>query len=260
MKAGAEIYLIGVGPGAADLLTLRAVRAIGCADTLFVDALIGSEILNHARADAKIVAVGKRAGGRITPQQFIQRAMLRCAREGQIVGRIKGGDPMIFGRGGEEAEFLRSQGFEPEVIPGISAAIAVPATLGIPLTHRDDCHGVTLVTGRTKDNEEPDWSTLANVAMTLVIYMGLSRIESIQLGLLNAGMDPLIPAAVIAHGTLADKRQVIGCLQTIGALARSAQLDAPALIVIGNVVRHAREDLLTTFADQYGHHLGKQFA
>lgn len=236
-----KVYLIGAGPGAPDLLTLRAVRALGETDVVLVDDLVNREVLGYARADARVIEVGKRAGCKSTPQAFIQRLMARCARQGRIVARLKGGDPFVFGRGGEELLFLRARGIEVEVVSGLTAGVAVPATLGLPVTHRDVARGVAFVTGHTRDGSEPDWEALARSGLTLVIYMGLARLEGIARRLMAAGLSPATPAAVIAEGTLPRQRQAIASLQDIAT--RAAGLPAPALIVVGEVVALAKDNV-----------------
>src|SRR5471030_631332 len=168
-----RVTLIGAGPGDPELLTLKAARALGAADVVLVDALVSRGCLSHVRSTARIIEVGKRGGCRSISQAFIEKLLVLHARQGKNVVRLKGGDPFVFGRGGEEAQSLRSQGIEVEVIPGITAGTAVPATLGIPVTHRDFSRSVTFVTGHTKDGAEPDWKSLARLRTTLVIYMGL---------------------------------------------------------------------------------------
>lgn len=237
VRAHAKVFLIGAGPGAADLITLRAARALGLADVILVDDLVDRAVLGHARPEAKIIRVGKRAGCRSTPQRFIERLMLRYARRGSTVARLKGGDPLVFGRGGEELEFLARRGVPVEVVGGLTAGLAVPAALGIPVTHRDRAHGVAFVTG---SGQEPDWAALVRSRATLVIYMGLRRIESICGGIVAAGMRADMPSAVIAQGTLATQRHVIAPLAELAGAARAAGLDAPALIVVGEVVGLAR--------------------
>lgn len=236
----ARVMLIGAGPGAADLLTLRAVRALGEADVVLIDDLVNRDVLAHARPGARIVAVGKRGGCRATPQEFIQRLMVRHARQGRRVARLKGGDPFVFGRGGEEAEFLARHGIECEVVNGLTAGLAVPAALGIPVTHRDFTPGVTFVTAHLRTDGEPDWAALARSGTTLVIYMGLSRIARIVEGLVLGGMDPSTPAAVIEQGTLSSQREVLAPLSGLAAAACDAALGSPALIVVGKVVSLAR--------------------
>ena len=245
----AKVYLIGAGPGAADLITLRAARVLATADVVLIDDLVNRDLLAHCRSEVKVISVGKRAGCRSTPQDFIQRLMLRYARQGCIVARLKGGDPLIFGRGGEELEFLARHGIAVEVVSGLSAGCAVPATLGIPVTHRDLAHGVTFVTGHAGAGPEPDWSALARLRHTLVIYMGLNRIESISAALLTHGMHGATPAAVIEQGTMSSQRQVLSPLVDLARAARAAELKAPALIVIGEVVALARPAALSRAND-----------
>jgi len=251
-SANGKVFLIGAGPGAADLLTLRAVRCIAQADVLLVDDLVNRDVLVHARPNVPVIEVGKRAGGRSTPQDFIDRLMLRFAREGKVVGRLKGGDPLLFGRGGEEAEFLTGRGVAVEVVPGISSGVAVPATLGIPVTHRDCTHGVTFITAHTRLHREPDWQALAATGTTLVIYMGLSRLESICAGLQQAGMAETMPVAVISRGTQAEQREVIGTLADIAPQVRAAEIPAPALIVVGRVVERSWLNVLPVSGEAAG--------
>jgi len=232
----AQVYLIGAGPGAPDLLTLRAVRALAAADIVLIDDLVDPEVLACCKPAAKLIAVGKRAGCRSTPQAFIQRLMLRYARQGKIVARLKGGDPFVFGRGGEELDYLARNGIAVEIVPGLTSGIAVPALLGVPVTHRDLTHGVTLVTGHTRADGEPDWNALARTGTTLVIYMGLRRLERIAQQLIEHGMKPATPAAVIEQGTRPTQRHVLAPLNTIARKAHAARLNAPALIIIGAVV------------------------
>lgn len=238
-----KVFLVGAGPGAADLLTVRAVRALATADVVLVDDLVDVAVLEHVPAGARIVRVGKRGGCRSTPQAFIERLMARHARQGRIVVRLKGGDPFVFGRGGEELLFLRARGVDVEVVPGITAGIAVPATLGIPVTHRGCTPGVTFVTGHTRDDGEPDWQALARTGTTLVIYMGLARIDAICGGLLAGGLAATTPAAVVERGTLADQRHVIGTVADIIARVATAGIRSPALIVVGDVVSLASLDI-----------------
>ena len=250
MRAHAsKVYLVGAGPGAADLITLRAARVLAGADVVLVDDLVNRDVLDHCRSGVKIIAVGKRAGCRSTPQDFIQRLMLRYARQGYAVVRLKGGDPLVFGRGGEEIEFLARHGISVEVVSGLSAGLAVPATLGIPVTHRACTHGVTFLTGHTPAGEGLDWGALVRARTTLVIYMGLGRIESIGAQLLAHGMHLATPAAVIEQGTLSGQRQVIAPLVDLARATRAAGLQAPALIVIGDVVAWARAPQTVSAAD-----------
>jgi len=232
----AKVVLVGAGPGDPELMTLKAARALAAADIVLIDELVNRGCLAHARSDARIIEVGKRGGCRSTPQAFIEKLLVLYARQGKNVVRLKGGDPFVFGRGGEEVEALRAQGIDVEVIPGITAGTAVPATLGIPVTHRELARGVTFVTGHAKDGSQPDWQALARSRTTLVIYMGLANLDRIVAGLAAAGMDPATPACIIESGTLREQKQRVA---TLGSL-RADGFAAPALIVIGEVVRLAR--------------------
>jgi uroporphyrin-III C-methyltransferase len=231
-----RVTLIGAGPGDPELLTLKAARALGAADVVLVDELVNRGCLAHVRSDARIIEVGKRGGCKSTPQAFIEKLLILYSKENKNVVRLKGGDPFVFGRGGEEVESLRAQGIEVEVIPGITAGTAVTATLGIPVTHRELARGVTFVTGHTKDGTEPDWPALVRSRMTLVIYMGLRGSQRILSSLKAAGMDPATPACIIENGTLHSQRQRVATLGTLTADG----FTGPAIIVVGEVVRFAR--------------------
>ena len=236
-----KVWLVGAGPGDAELMTLKAARALAQADIVLIDDLVSRGCLAHARSDAKVIEVGKRGGCKATSQEFIERLMVQYARQGKNVARLKGGDPFVFGRGGEELAALRAARIDVEVIPGITAGLGAPATLGIPVTHRDMARGVVLVTGHTKDGAEPDWAALAQSGLTLVIYMGLSRAGAITAALMAGGMRADMPACAIEKGTLRNQRHVIAPLAT---LAQSAVgLASPAVIVIGDVVRLAAEKI-----------------
>ena len=234
-----KVTLIGAGPGDPELLALKAARALGAAEVVLIDDLVDRRCLVHARPGARIIEVGKRGGCKSTPQAFIERLMIRCARQGRTVARLKGGDPFVFGRGGEELQALRAAGMEVEVIPGITAGIGVPATLGIPVTHRNLARGVTFVTGHARDGAEPDWAALARTGTTLVIYMGLKRLGRIASSLMQAGMKRDTPACAIENGTLETQRQVIGTLADLATDVMDRGLDGPAIIVVGDVVRCA---------------------
>jgi len=230
-----KVFLIGAGPGDPELMTLKAARALRLADVVLIDELVNRGCLAHARSDARIIEVGKRGGCASTPQAFIEKLMVLHSREGKTVARLKGGDPFIFGRGGEEAEKLRSCGIDVEVIPGITAGTAVPAAAGIPLTHRDIAHGVTFLTGHTSESE-PDWKALVRSGMTLVIYMGLRNAERIASRLRSAGMDPRTPACVIENGTLRSQRHQASTLAELSG----AGFSGPAIVVVGEVASFAR--------------------
>jgi uroporphyrin-III C-methyltransferase len=238
-----KVTLIGAGPGDPELLTLKAVRALGEADVVLVDDLVNREVLAHC-CQARIVDVGKRGGCRSTPQHFINRMLVALAQQGQNVVRLKGGDAFLFGRGGEEMLAVRAAGIAIDVVPGITSGTSVPATLGIPVTHRDYTHGVTFVTGHTQDGNPVNWRALAEGGTTLVIYMGMKNLPEIVSGLLEAGMDEAMPAAVIQHGTRPEQKQVITSLATLPMAVRQAGLASPALIVVGNVVHLAQSTAL----------------
>ena len=230
------MYLIGAGPGDPELMTLKAARALGRADVVLVDELVNRGCLAHLRSDAKIIEVGKRGGCRSTPQIFIEKMMIKSAAAGHTVARLKGGDPFVFGRGGEEMQALLASGIEVEVIPGITAGTGVPAALGIPLTHRDVARGVTFITGHTKDGQEPNWEALARSGTTLVIYMGLSRLKRIAAELQAAGMRAQTPACIVVSGTLRTQKHLVA---TLGSLCAEG-FGSPAIIVIGDVVALSR--------------------
>ncbi|SSW62668.1 uroporphyrinogen-III C-methyltransferase [Achromobacter agilis] len=228
------VWLIGAGPGDPELLTMKAVKALGLADVVLVDDLVDPRILDYC-PDARIVRVGKRGGCRSTPQDFIQRLMLRYARQGLRVARLKGGDPCIFGRGGEEAQWLSAHGVACEVVNGITAGLAAATAVGIPLTQRGLATGVTLVTAHTQDGGMPDWSALARGGTTLVVYMGVAKLQDMRGQLLAAGMDAATPVAMIENASLPGQRE---CASTVAAMADDAdafRLRSPAVLVIGQV-------------------------
>jgi uroporphyrin-III C-methyltransferase len=231
-----RVTLIGAGPGDPELLTLKAARALGAADVVLVDDLANRGCLAHVRTGARVIEVGKRGGCKSTPQAFIEKLLIQYAKQGKNVVRLKGGDPFVFGRGGEEVEALRAQGIEVEMIPGITAGTAVPASLGIPVTYRELARGVTFVTGHTKDGSEPDWQALAKSRTTLVIYMGLKGLQRILSSLGAAGLASETPACIIENGTLPTQKQRVA---TLGTLSGDG-FAGPALVVIGDVVRFAR--------------------
>jgi uroporphyrin-III C-methyltransferase len=241
------ITLVGAGPGDPELLTCKAVAAIASASVILVDDLVSDGVLAHARSDARITYVGKRGGCKSTPQATIEQLMLQAVRAGENVVRLKGGDPFIFGRGGEEVESLRRAGIEPVVINGITAGLAALTALGAPLTHRDRAHGVVLVTGHPQKNGPGvDWARLGASArelrLTLVIYMGISSAPQIQAGLL-AALPADTPAAVIESASLPTQRQ---CITTLGELLgdlRQHGLGSPAIMVVGDVVLGVRAAL-----------------
>ena len=237
-------WLIGAGPGDAELITVKAMRALGLADVVLVDDLVNPEILSMARADAQIVYVGKRGGGISTSQDEIISTMLSYLRAGRSVARLKGGDPFVFGRGGEELQALRDAGVEVEIVSGITAGIAAPATLGVPITHRGLAQGAIFVTGHGAGEQEPDWRALAATGLTLVIYMGMRRLDEIVDALLCAGMVADTPCVAIESATLASQRQTLASLEALPAHVRRMGLGSPAILVIGKVAALARTDAL----------------
>ncbi|HEY8118674.1 MAG TPA: uroporphyrinogen-III C-methyltransferase [Methylophilaceae bacterium] len=234
----AKVFLIGAGPGDPELLTLKAVRALQAADVVLIDDLVNRDILLHA-PQARVVEVGKRGGCKSTPQHFINRLMLSLAEQGQTIARLKGGDPFIFGRGGEEMLALKAAGVTVEVIPGVTSGIAAPAIIGIPVTHREFTHGVSFITGHTQDGDSPNWKALVDGGTTLVIYMGMRHIASIVNELLAAGVPGDMPAAAIQQGTLPEQRQVISPLNMLPMAIQQEGLSSPTIVVIGEVVRLA---------------------
>jgi uroporphyrin-III C-methyltransferase len=237
-----KVYLVGAGPGDPELLTLKAVKALKKADVVLCDDLVSEEILAYARPNARVVPVGKRGGCRSTPQEFIERLMISEARHGRIVVRLKGGDPFMFGRGGEECAALRAAGVDFEVVNGSTAGIAAASALGIPLTHRDLCHGAIFVTGHETHGRPTDWAALAATGLPLVIYMGVARCEAIQRGLLDGGLAASTPAAVICNATRGDQRSVVTRLDRLAEDLRAAAIASPAIMVIGEVARLAESD------------------
>jgi uroporphyrin-III C-methyltransferase len=236
MKHG-KVTLVSAGPGDLDLLTLRAAKVLASADVVLLDDLVNPEITTLA-PQARVIRVGKRGGCRSTPQAFIERLMQRYARRGLHVVRVKGGDALLFGRAGEELTALRSAGVTVEIVNGISSAFAAAAGLGVSLTHRDHCQGVIFVTAHLRDHSEPDWSALAATGMTLAIYMGMSRIDSLC-ETLSGALTVDTPAAVVQWAGSANERRVTGTLSTISTLAHAAGLGSPAIILVGNAIGEA---------------------
>ncbi len=229
-----SVWLIGAGPGDPELLTLKAVKALGRADVVLVDDLVNPQILEFC-PQARIVRVGKRGGCRSTPQDFIQRLMLRYARQGLQVARLKGGDPCIFGRGGEEAQWLLEHGVSCQIINGITSGLAAATSSGIPLTQRGMAQGVTLVTAHSQDGSTPDWSALARSGTTLVVYMGVAKVQDLSSQLLAAGMAADTPVAMIERASLPGERLCPSSLATMARDAQDFQLCSPAVLVIGQV-------------------------
>ena len=232
--ARGEVTLVGAGPGDAGLLTIHALQALQAADIVFYDALVSEEIRAQVRKDATQISVGKRAGAAQVAQSEIHDLLIRHARAGQRVVRLKGGDPFVFGRGGEEAQALQAAGIPCRVIPGITAALGATAYAGIPLTHRDHAQAVTFITGHGKGDRALHWPTLAQRRHTLVVYMGTLTAKTLQRQLLAHGRAAETPVAVISHGTRAEQTVHVGTLARLAELAHEAP--TPALLVIGETV------------------------
>ena len=236
-----QCTLVGAGPGDPELLTLKALKAIQAATVLFVDDLVNPDIVAFANATARVVYVGKRGGCKSTPQAFIEKLMVMAVKEGDNVVRLKGGDPFIFGRGGEEIEALHAAGVEVTVINGITSGLAAMTSLKVPLTHRDHAHGVVFVTGHAKPGDEgTDWALLASTAarakLTLVIYMGVTGSEQIQAELL-LGLAASTPVAIIQNASLPIQRHAIATLGTLRSTIDREGLQSPSVIVVGDVLQ-----------------------
>jgi uroporphyrin-III C-methyltransferase len=235
-----RVLLVGAGPGDPELLTLKAAKAIASADVVLVDDLVNPEIVKLAPATARIVWVGKRGGCKSTPQAFIEKLMVMAAIEGQTVVRLKGGDPFIFGRGGEEVQALQAAGIEVQVINGITSGLAAVSSLNTPLTHRDHAHGVIFVTGHAKPGDGINFAELAHTAhkarLTLVIYMGVSGATHIQSELLQ-GLPSHTPVAIIQNASLPEQRHAITTLAALCETIEREQLASPSVIVVGDVLQ-----------------------
>ena len=233
--------LVGAGPGDPELLTLKALKAIQTATMLFVDDLVNPEIVAFANPGARIVYVGKRGGCKSTPQAFIEKLMVMAVKEGDNVVRLKGGDPFIFGRGGEEIEALHAAGIEVTVVNGITSGLAAMTSLGVPLTHRDHAHGVVFVTGHAKPGDVgTDWALLATTAarakLTLVIYMGVAGSGQIQDELLK-GLAVSTPVAIIQNASLPTQRHAVATLGSLRSTIEREGLQSPSVIVVGDVLQ-----------------------
>lgn len=244
-----EVYLVGTGPGDPDLLTFRALRLMQQADVVLYDRLIGDGILNLVRRDAQRINVGKLKNNHTVPQDEIGRMLIELAMQGKRVLRLKGGDPFVFGRGGEEIEALSAHGIAFQVIPGVTAANGCAAYAGIPLTHRDHAQACVFVTGHEKNGElNLNWKSLIQPRQTVVLYMGLSSLGAISKGFLDNGADPETPAAVIENGTRSGQRVITGTLKSLLERTSEAQIRSPALIIVGSVV--TLRDKLSWFANK----------
>ena len=232
------VSLVGAGPGDPELLTLKAVRTLRRATVVLVDDLVAEGVLRYVRRSARVIHVGKRGGCASTPQAFIEKLMIAEALRGERVVRLKGGDPFVFGRGGEECDALRAAGIEVEVLNGLTAGIAAPAALGIPVTDRRFTQGVALVTGHGSA-DEPDWEALARSRLTLVIYMGVARVHSLVEALIRGGLRGDTPAAAISAAHTPKQRHALCTLATLADTVAREQLPSPAILVIGDVVQAA---------------------
>ena len=238
-----KVYLVGAGPGDPDLLTVKGKNCLEQAEVILYDRLVSAELLEHAVQSAELIYVGKQAGKHCVNQREIEELLIRKAREGKLVVRLKGGDPFVFGRGGEEAAALKRAGVPYEIVPGVSSAIAAPAYAGIPITHRSCASTVAIVTGHeaSKDRGSVKWNELVRSVDTLVILMGLHNLKQIMNRLLESGCEPHRPVALIHAATQPSQKSLLGTVQTIADLARQAKFQSPTVIVVGEVVRLGRE-------------------
>jgi len=257
-----KVFLVGAGPGDPDLLTIKGMKCLQAADVVIYDRLASPELLALAPEAAERICVGKKGGHYSFPQDGINAVMAAKAREGKTVVRLKGGDPFVFGRGGEEALFLVDAGIPFEVVPGVSSAFAVPAAAGIPVTHRDLASSVAVIPGHQgEDSPQPiRWDHLAKSADTLIVLMPVQRLRQIVAELVLNGKTLDTPAAVIQSGTLSGQRQVIGTLRTIGSQASEAGLATPAVLVVGAVVRLAAKLGRKTAAEDEQFHQSAEVA
>lgn len=236
-----QVTLVGAGPGDPELLTLKALKAIERATLLLVDDLVSEAIVQYAKPGTRIVHVGKRGGCKSTPQSFIEKIMITAANEGETVVRLKGGDPFIFGRGGEEVENLQAAGVRVTVVNGITSGLAAVTSLNVPLTHRDHAHGVVFVTGHAKPGDAgTDWRAIADAAyhakLTVVIYMGVSNASHIQQELLY-GLPASTPVAIIQNTSLPQQRHVVCTLDSLVTTLQREQLASPSVLVVGDVMQ-----------------------
>ena len=248
-----KVYLVGAGPGDPDLLTLKAARLLESADVIVHDGLVSQDILTMASPSARLISVAKKRSLHSVPQDQINQILVAEAARGLIVVRLKGGDPFIFGRGGEEADDCKAAGVEVEVVPGISAALGCAAQARMPLTHRDASSAVSFVAGQCKGLSDQNWSGLAGKGRTLVIYMGVANAEAIVEKLIADGAAPDLPVAVLENGTRSDFRALRTLLTDLGDLVRRENVRSPALLVVGEVARYGdAEDKFREFAQMAG--------
>ncbi|WP_038911522.1 uroporphyrinogen-III C-methyltransferase [Dickeya dadantii] len=241
-----DVWLVGAGPGDAELLTIKALRAIQQADVVVHDRLVSADIMALVQPETLCIDVGKQQGHHALPQPQINQLLMELAQAGQRVVRLKGGDPFIFGRGGEEMDYLQQQGVTCHVVPGITAATGCAAAVGLPLTHRDCAQSVRFITGHARDGEpQLDWETLGVGQQTLVFYMGLSHASRLCQKLIANGLPAGTPLAIIERGTQPEQRLLTATLATLPALMARYQPQSPSLLVVGEVVRFCRHSALT---------------
>ncbi len=246
----ATVHLVGAGPGDPDLLTLKAARLIGAAEVIVHDGLVSADILAMAAPDAELISVAKQRSRHSMPQEGINALLVELAQAGRRVVRLKGGDPFIFGRGGEEVDACRAAGVAVEVVPGISAAVGCAAQAQLPLTHRAASSAVSFVAGQCKGLTDQDWSGLAGKGRTLVIYMGVATAADIADKLIADGVSPAIPVAVLENGTRNDMRSLRTLLADLGDMVAREAVKSPALIVVGEVAADAlAQDMLLDYRD-----------
>ena len=243
----AKVWLVGAGPGDPELLTLKAVKALNQAEIVMIDDLVNPAVLEHC-INARIVPVGKRGGCRSTPQAFIHRLMLRYARQGKCVVRLKGGDPCIFGRGSEEADWLSEHGIEVEMVNGITAGLAGATNCGIPLTLRGVARGVTSVTAHTQDDSSLNWPAPAQSGTTLVVYMGVAKLAEIRESLQAGGMRADMPVALIENASLPHQRECRSSLAAMQQAAHDFKLKSPAILVTGEVAAEQQAQAIAAIA------------
>jgi uroporphyrin-III C-methyltransferase len=243
--ASGKVILVGAGPGDPELLTLKAVHAIGAADVVIYDSLVSPEVLAFIRAQATRIDVGKRAGHHPVPQREINCMLVRLARSGRVVVRLKGGDPFVFGRGCEEVRELERAGIACEVVPGITAAQGCAASARVPLTHRGTAHSVRYVTGHCRADLplDLDWAGLADPETTLVVYMGRANVEAIARNLISHGMPHDLPVLAVSRGTTRRERRLRTSLHALPAAIANARLESPVLFIIGHVAAMASESM-----------------
>ena len=242
MKQG-KVWLVGAGPGDIGLFTLKGMEVLSQAEGGVYDSLVGQGVLAKVPSSARLINVGKRADKHTMPQEQINQVLFEEAQKGYRVVRLKGGDPFLFGRGGEELELLTANGIPYEVVPGVTSSIAVPAYNGIPVTHRDFCSSVHIITGHRRAGKEYDidFQALVNTKGTLVFLMGIAALNDICQGLLNAGMDPEMPTAVLQKGTTSDQKRVVATVATLKEEVERQGIETPAIIVVGRVCHLSEE-------------------